>query len=136
MPQMVLQRDFVLNTLLGHSIAFEKGVPVGVPPKVVPLALQIGAELVEAEEKEEFLPETKATAAAPNSDDREAALITAFRKFEDVAQTDPVKGADLFNASGKPKFKPLSAEVGFKVDAIEIAGLWAQYQEMKAAAKE
>lgn len=128
MPQMVLNRNHVLNSTLGHCIAFKKGEPVGVPPALVKQALALGAELMQAEEKEDFLPEeTVRTKLIPQGDERETLVFDVFRRLEE--RNDPLE----FTAGGKPKFKVVSTEAGFRVDAQETADLWQKYAEYKAA---
>ena len=40
---LVLNRNYVLTTTKGHSVAFEKGKPTHVPPAIYQEALAIGA---------------------------------------------------------------------------------------------
>lgn len=125
MPQMVLKRNYVLRSTTGHSISFEKDVPVGVPPPLVPKAMEIGAELVEGTKKEEYLPDEKSpTKGAPQGDERETSVFEVFRQLSE--QNDSAN----FTAAGKPKFKVVSQMVGFRVDAVEVSDLWNKYQEM------
>jgi hypothetical protein len=131
MPQMVLGRNHVLSSVFGHSIAFEKDKPVGVPTVLVKQALSIGATLVEAEEKEEFLPEEPVrTKLVPQGDERETLVFDVFRRMEE--RNDPLE----YTAGGKPKFKVVSTEAGFRVDAQEVADLWQKYAEYKQATKQ
>ena len=44
MPDFVLNRNYALRSLTGHSINFVKGKPCYVPPAVVKEAVAIGAE--------------------------------------------------------------------------------------------
>jgi hypothetical protein len=128
MPQMVLQRNHVLYSTLGHSIAFEKGKPVGVPTSLVKQALSLGATLLEEEQKEDFLPqEAVRKSLDPQGDERETLVFDALRQLEE--RNDPLD----FTAAGKPKFKVLTSKVGFRVDAEETADLWQKYKEMKAS---
>ena len=127
MPQMVLNRNYYLTSTTGHSIAFEKGIPVGVPPPLVPKALEIGAELVDTP-KDAFVPEEpKRNMAIPSGDDRETAIFEAFRQI--VERND----ATDFTAGQKPRFKVVSQIAGFSVNAVESADMWARYNEMQKA---
>lgn len=128
MPQMILQRNYLLSSTTGHSIAFEKGVAVGVPPPMVSKALEIGAEFVAETQKEEYLPDEKSpTKGAPQGDARESAIFEAFRQLSERNDS-----AD-FTAGAKPKFKAVMQITGFRVDAPEVADMWGKFNEMKYA---
>ena len=47
---LVLNRNYVLTTTKGHSVAFEKGKPTHVPPAIYQEALAIGAIPPDGEE--------------------------------------------------------------------------------------
>jgi hypothetical protein len=130
MPQMVMKRNYVLRTTLGHTIAFKKGEEVSVPKVAVQKALEIGAEFVTAGDSTVSLPEEEPLkVVSPQGDARETAIFNAFHQL--IAQND----SEDFTSGGKPKFKAVSAVAGFKVDAKEVGEQWDKYHEMLAALK-
>lgn len=131
MPQMVLSRNYVLTSTFNHTIKFEKGKPVGVPPMLVKKALEIGAVMVNNDDIELVLPEeAKPVKGVPIGDERETAVFEAFRQLAE--KNDP----DDFTAGGKPKFKAVTHITGFRVDAGEVADLWQKYREMLEALRQ
>jgi hypothetical protein len=119
---MVLNRNYRLASTLGHIIQFKKGEPCEVPDVLVKSVIEIGGEFV-GEGKDVFAEES-APAQPVNPLERQAQLIKAVEAL--VLRND----RDDFGASGNPTLKAVCAEVGFKVDKVELA------QAMKARADE
>lgn len=126
MPEMILNRNFVLRTTLGHTVAFRKGEKTGVPKEVAKMALEIGAELVDENDREALLPQEEVSAEVPQGDDRDTVIINAFARLIDE------NDRDSFNASGVPKPSAIEKLVGFKVDAGERTRLWNEWNASKA----
>ena len=107
----VLNRNHVLSTLKGHSIKFEKGVPVRVPDAVIAEAVAIGATRVDGEQVDLSEPE----GAKPVDPDKREPMIR-----EAIAKIKARNERDEFTGTGAPKAKAVSDEVGFKVQQNEI----------------
>lgn len=136
MPNMVLNRKYVLDTCKGHRIVFEKGKPTPVPKEMYADAVGIGAELVEGETsivtekqklEENFPQELKPLPQAPEvKDDRMTAIKKAIHV---VLETG---GREDFTAAGMPKEKTLARVLGYNVDRKEIGEAWREYHKDKA----
>lgn len=127
MPQMVMARNYILRTTLGHTIGFKKGEPVFVHPVAVELAMAAGAEFSVAKDKEQHIKE-EAEAPTPISiDEREKRMMDAFRAM--VLENN----RDDFNGAGYPNVKPLRERVGFAVDAAERTVMWEKFRTLEEA---
>lgn len=116
--KFVLNRSYVLASTLGHSIAFEKGVPQFVPPALYPEAISIGA--IPEEEIEQ--PERAGVVEPQEPHLREAAL---FEAFEALVLAN--KSGD-FTAGGTPRDKAMEHALGWSVDAKETAAAWKKFK--------
>lgn len=116
--KFVLNRSYVLASTLGHSIAFEKGVPQFVPPALYAEAVSIGA--IPEEEIEQ--PERAAVNEPHEPHLREAAL---FAVFEALVLAN--KSGD-FTAGGTPRDKAMERALGWSVDAKETAEAWKKFK--------
>ncbi len=128
----VSNRDIVLHSIQGHSIAFEKGIPTHVPRALHSEAMEKG--ILPVDDKGESLP------AGTVPDPKPIPVITLSP--EDPAdRVEAIKAAceaiyarnssTDFNAGGAPTSKAVTAALGWKVEAKEIAPIW---QEIKIAA--
>ena len=72
---LVLNRNYVLTTTKGHSVAFEKGKPTHVPPAIYQEALAIGAIPPDGEEPQ--VEDVVKTYNAPGDPAERAPLILA-----------------------------------------------------------
>lgn len=125
---VINNRNFTLTSTKGHSIKFEKGVPVHVPPAVLREALEAGAE--HADGASPVIEEHVRTDDAPADPTDRAPLISkAIEKL--VAENE----RDNFTAAGAPAPAAVSRVVGFKVQAKEIAPLWQLYHDIQADTK-
>lgn len=113
----IMQRDFVVATLRGHSIEFKKGVSTHVPDHCWADVQQHGA-----------VPETDLPApdpsipVIPQGEARRAAILKAMRAV--VLRNE----RDDFTAGGAPHNAVVSGQVGFKVDAAERDEAWIELQ--------
>lgn len=127
MPQFTLHRNYILRTLFGHTLKFEKGVPVDVPQICVADVIAIGAIPVEGMESVD--PEEPAAVILTPAQ-RKAALFAAF-------ETMAKRGDRMdYTASGMPNAKRLPALCGFEVTLSERDIAWNEFkvlaQENKA----
>jgi hypothetical protein len=110
-----LNRNYVLTTDSGLSFHFEKDKEVHIPPKFAQLAINIGAEPVEAKDKaeaERIQRETDAETAAATERDRK--LVDAVNLI--IERND----SGDFTAGGRPNMKTISRLVGFAVEKDEL----------------
>jgi hypothetical protein len=125
---LVLNRNYVLTTTKGHSIAFEKGKPTHVPPAIYQEALAIGALPPDGEEPQ-IEDVVKLDNAPSDPAERAPLILAAIEKL--VAEN----ARENFTAAGSPAVGAVSEVVGFKVQAKEVATVWQQYHDKKAAEK-
>ena len=124
-PKLVLNRNYTLATLYGHRIRFTAGEPISVPPIVYQDALAIGAQPVDGEAVD-VLGEGDKDHAPVDPGARRAQITAAIELLvEENARKD-------FTAAGTPAAKAVEREVGFSVDAREVAEAWKAYHEAKA----
>ena len=124
---LVLNRNYVLTTTKGHSVAFEKGVPTHVPPAIYQEALTIGA--IPPDGEDPHVEDVVKTDNAPSDPAERAPLILdAIEKL--VAEN----ARENFTAAGSPTVDAVTKAVGFKEQAKEIATVWQQYHDKQAAA--
>lgn len=125
---LVLNRNYVLTTTKGHSVAFEKGKPTHVPPAVYQDALTIGAIPPDGEDPH-FEEAAKTDNAPADPAERAPLILAAIEKI--VAEN----ARDNFTAAGSPTVGAVSEAVGFKVQSKEVATVWQQYHDKVAAEK-
>jgi len=125
MAEFVLNRKFVLRSLTGHTVAFEKGVPVFVPDAIIKEVIAIGGERIDAKQDEGF-EEAKKKLEDPTGDERKAQV---FKVFDEILATN---SREDFTAQGAPHIKAIKERVGFTVDNKERDLLWAEYRIKKA----
>ena len=124
---LVLNRNYVLTTTKGHSVAFEKGLPTHVPPAIYQEALTIGA--IPPDGEDPHVEDVVKTDNAPsNPAERAPLILDAIEKL--VAEN----ARDNFTAAGSPTVDAVAKAVGFKVQSKEIATVWQQYHDKQAAA--
>ena len=127
--QMVMNRNFLVQGL-GHAIRFEKGKPVGVPPRLVAEARKYGAVPVEGENEviEETASEFVSPREEPQGEDRERVLLQAI---------DSLVGKNNnkdFGANGAPHVEAIKDLVKFRIDATERNVFWSMYNKRKQEA--
>ncbi|MBS0453963.1 MAG: hypothetical protein JSS14_21895 [Proteobacteria bacterium] len=117
--KFVMNRDRIVNSVLGHAIEFKKGQPTHVPPALYEEVMSAGA-VPEEELAEDEKPQPKLSA-----EDRKVLIVTAIEEI--VLKNDPKE----FTAAGMPHTKVISAKVGFDVAADERDAAWAAFQAAK-----
>ncbi|MGH2626743.1 MAG: hypothetical protein ACRDHY_08855 [Anaerolineales bacterium] len=124
MPQMVMQRNFTVRSTKGHTIAFEKGVPVYVVPEMIEEVMTFGAIPVEGE----VLPvhEEPTEAPPPEGLAREQAILDAIAKLVKANKRND------FGASGRPKYTAITKLVGFDVVERERDTVWEKFTALQA----
>lgn len=125
LPKLVLNRNYVLSTMVGHSIAFEKGVPIDVPPTCYAAAIGIGA--VTADGAEPNVLQDKEVDRTPiDPQERSTLILVAVEEL--VARND----RNDFTAAGKPAVDAVNRELGFRATGKEIDTAWQRYHADKA----
>ena len=115
--KMKLNRKYRLASTLGHVIVFNKGEVVEVPEIIVREAVDIGAEFVEADERDEVYKEPEAPSQPVSPGDRHDAIRVAV----DAIMKD--NSRDEFTATGNPTLKAVQERTGFKIDKGELAAV-------------
>lgn len=126
LPKLVLNRDYVLSTTKGHSIAFRKGEPVHVPASCYQDAIAIGAQPEDGSDPN-VLGEETSNKAPIDPAERSPLVLAAIEQL--VAKNERKD----FTAAGSPSVKAVERELGFDVDAREVSAVWQEYHEKKAA---
>ena len=126
---LVLNRNYVLTSTKGHSVAFEKGKPTHVPPAIYQEALGIGAMPPDGEAPQ-VEDDGKKSAAPSDPAERGPLILAAIEKL--VAANE----RDDFTAAGSPAVDAVTKLVGFKVQAKEVATVWQAYHEKVAKGDE
>ncbi len=120
MAEYVLNRTYVLRSLSGHSVAFEKGVPTFVPNACIREVEAIGGERIDAKNGEGL--DEPAQKQEPQGEEREQLILEAFKEI--VAKN----ARDEFTAQGAPHVRALKTLLGFEVDNKERDKVWKKYQ--------
>ena len=126
LPKLTLNRDYVLTTIKGHAIAFKKGEPTHVPASCYQDAIAIGAQPADGSDPN-VLEDKKDSKAPADPAERSLLILAAIEKI--VAGNERKD----FTAAGSPTVKAVERELGFDVDAREVAAVWQEYHEKKAA---
>lgn len=126
---LVLNRNFTLNTLKGHSVKFEKDVPIYVPRAIWPEAFSVGAVLSDGGS---INPVVEVDVDKPPNDpvERNPLILAAIEKLVKDGERED------FTAAGSPTVDAVTRTLGFKVQAKEIAGVWQTYHEKVQAEKD
>lgn len=122
MPQYTLNRNYVLRSVLGHSVSFSKNIPTFVPSIIEREALSIGAERVDGARPDMLDPEPPAQRPPMTPDDVRQQIKTAFALI--VERNDPKE----FTAAGVPMVKAVEKLIGFDVDRSDVIEAWAEYK--------
>ena len=121
MAEYVLNRNFVLRSMTGHSVNFVKNVPTFVPALIEREARGIGAERVDGANPDMLDPETPEVAPLSH-DERAEQIRTAFALLTERNDSKDFTGA------GVPSVKAIEKLVDFDVDRNEVAALWQAYR--------
>ena len=122
---MVLDRKAVLRHLSGHSIRFEPGVPIGVPPMLVKSAIGMGAKVVDGDTPNIFDEEqSKKPMAGPiDPGERLDEIIEVVSKM--IERND----RDEWTGTGTPNVNRVAELVGYKVQKEEVVAAFAKARE-------
>lgn len=126
MPEMLLNRTFVLPTTKGQIIHFRKGESTWVPPGCVSEALAIGAVLADGSDAN-VIEQVDISKAPDDPVLREKMLLDLFGKLIAVNQRND------FTAAGAPHIKAIERELKFKVDNKERDAVWHKFHDLQAA---
>ncbi len=121
MAEYVLNRNFVLRSMTGHSVNFVKNVPTFVPALIEREARGIGAERVDGANPDMLDPETPEVAPLSH-DERAEQIRTAFALLTERNDSKDFTGA------GVPSVKAVEKLVDFDVDRNEVVALWQAYR--------
>jgi len=128
--KLILNKNHILTSTLGHAIAFRKGVPTHVPPIMYSAAIAIGA-VPEDGSDPDVLVEAPPTSGAPlDPVERELAIRKAVDNV--VARNERLD----FTAAGVPTVGAVGDRLGWKPSAREIAQEWASRGERAMAASD
>lgn len=105
---MKLNRNFVLRTLYGHTIAFKKGETVNVPRICYKDAIACGAERADGSDVSDAFEEPKVKEAITNPIDR--AELIEKHYLDLVEENNP----DNFTATGLPKVAVMKERTGME----------------------
>lgn len=121
MPLMTLHRNFVLNSVLGHSIGFEAGKPVYVPPIVVPECLDRGAQFADPTTEIPDRTGEPEPGKPLSPEERNARLESIVRDMLANGSAPEYRGH--FTAANMPRVESVAMRLGSPVQAREIADL-------------
>ena len=121
MAEYVLNRNFVLRSMTGHSVNFVKNVPTFVPALIEREARGIGAERVDGVNPDMLDPESPEVAPLSH-DERAEQIRTAFALLTERNDSKDFTGA------GVPSVKAVEKLVDFDVDRNEVVALWQAYR--------
>ena len=121
MAEYVLNRNFVLRSMTGHSVNFVKNVPTFVPAPIEREARGIGAERVDGANPDMLDPESPEVAPLSH-DERAEQIRTAFALLTERNDSKDFTGA------GVPSVKAVEKLVDFDVDRNEVVALWQAYR--------
>lgn len=125
--KFVLNRNYVLASVMGHSIRFEKGVPTHVPSECHREAVAIGAISEEEIEMEDKKPED-----VQEPTDPEVRRKAVFGAFEQLVLRN---SRDDFTAGGAPHGKAIKAILGWALNNRDRDALWQEFQTAEKAEK-
>lgn len=114
---LTLNRNYVLNTTKGHSVAFEKGKPTYVPPAIYADAIAIGAVPADGSDPAVLVDPSPSTEPV----DLKERADKINKAFDTLVERN---GRGDFNAAGVPTAGAVSTEAGFKVQNKEVAVAW------------
>ena len=121
MAEYVLNRNFVLRSMTGHSVNFVKNDPTFVPALIEREARGIGAERVDGANPDMLDPESPEVAPLSH-DERAEQIRTAFALLTERNDSKDFTGA------GVPSVKAVEKLVDFDVDRNEVVALWQAYR--------
>lgn len=122
MATFVLNRNFMIRSMTGHTVHFERGKETYVPDAMIKEVVAIGAERVD--KKQEALVTDESDLPPPMSaEEQDEKILEAL----DTMFTRNVRGD--FTGAGYPVPKIITNLVGFEVDTRTRDRLWTKFQE-------
>jgi len=113
--KMVLDRRATLRHISGQSIAFEPGVPIGVPPQLVKSAIGMGATMSEGKTPDLSEPSPVVPNRGPADPDERLEEITVVVK-EMIARNERSE----WTGTGTPNIQRVTELLGYKVQKTEV----------------
>jgi hypothetical protein len=126
MPTMQMPRNFTVRTRSGHTLVFEKGVPIHVPDDLVVIeeCQRFGAAFVSPTDQEQILKEEEASRGRldlPKTPaERRERILTLMR---DMALNQE-NHRSHFTAANRPSARYVQSTLKFDVSAQEVEELW------------
>lgn len=121
MPEMMLNRDYVLSTLKGHRIAFRKDTPTYVPNNCVVDATAIGAQFLDGtSHTPEEVP--SGPAAPDDASMKKQQVFAAFHEMVDRGNRDD------FTAAGQPNKYAVDRILGWSLDMRDRNKYWEMFK--------
>lgn len=121
---MTCPRDYILRTMLGHTIEFKAGEPTEVPEAAY--AEAINKNIVPVERKDKEQPAFGMVYAEITGSLRSALIYQALADI--VARNQ----SEDFTGGGVPKAKVVSEAIGINVSATEVGKFWTNYRQIVA----
>lgn len=115
--KFVLNRDKILASVMGHTIAFKKGEPTHVPRECANEALAIGAI------PEEEIVDNERPSYPTDPEVRKAAIFEVFEKI--ILTNNP----DDFTAGNAPRTQSVSRMLGWDVTSSERDLVWEAFRK-------
>lgn len=119
MAQYKLNRNYILHTKTGNTIAFKRNEPVFVPNHCAREVLAIGAELVDGDEVDVLEDEVEVQTMSP--EERSEKLKEAFKIMTSRAERND------FTGTGMPNLWAVQKLVGFEIDSKERNAVWEEF---------
>jgi len=118
--KFVMNRDKVIASTMGLSLAFEKNIPMDVPTYMIREVMAAGGVAQEDMTDDEVLATTSTEPVDPAA--REAALFAVFEKLTLRNQRED------FTAGGAPHNAVLTKELGWPIHAKERDVAFAKFR--------
>ena len=119
MPIFKLNRNYVLRSKLGHSIAFIKGEPTHVPNELANECVHIGAEQLDGET---IVTSDETIAPRKDFDELFGLMIESFKEI--VMKNDP----DDFTGQGIPKVAVIERMIGENLSKHQVVDAWQKFR--------
>lgn len=117
--KFTMNRSRTIATTKGHTLTFEKGVALHVPPEVYSEVMAAGGV------PEEELPEDEVRPQTNEPTDPEERKLAVFIAYESIVTRG--KRED-FTAGGAPHIKAVNAELGWTITNKERDLTWAEFR--------
>lgn len=122
MAEYVLNRNFVLRSMTGHSVNFVKNVPTFVPALSSSVRHAASAQSASTGPTPDMLDPETPEVAPLSHDERAEQIRTAFALLTERNDSKDFTGA------GVPSVKAVEKLVDFDADRNEVVALWQAYR--------